>query len=242
MKKKTHTHTPHIRSVLLATKEINAFRINIICAKTRFRLCGRIVCFSCSESRLLIPLELQVIPPDGPEPFSVFQRVCDECVPLFRTGEIESQLLLNNWTESTPSFSNARNDTVQLNSSPKVQQRPEILHHIIRDNEQSDHEIYECPVCLLQLENMASEEERANHIAECLENVASSPHGYAANPRYLVYTLHGDHGGIIGTECVICFEEFVEGDKIARLECLCNYHRVRKNNFNYYLFIYLFFF
>lgn len=27
-------------------------------------------------------------------------------------------------------------------------------------------------------------------------------------------------------ECVICFEEFEEGDIIARLECLCRYHKV----------------
>jgi hypothetical protein len=27
-------------------------------------------------------------------------------------------------------------------------------------------------------------------------------------------------------ECVICFEEFVEGIEIARLECLCQYHKV----------------
>lgn len=26
-------------------------------------------------------------------------------------------------------------------------------------------------------------------------------------------------------ECVICFEEFEEGDIIARLECLCRYHK-----------------
>lgn len=27
-------------------------------------------------------------------------------------------------------------------------------------------------------------------------------------------------------ECVICFEEFEVGDVIARLECLCRYHKV----------------
>lgn len=35
---------------------------------------------------------------------------------------------------------------------------------------------------------------------------------------------------LVGTgekaECVICFEEFEEGDVIARLECLCRYHKV----------------
>lgn len=27
-------------------------------------------------------------------------------------------------------------------------------------------------------------------------------------------------------ECVICFEEFEEGDEMGRLECLCKFHRV----------------
>ena len=26
-------------------------------------------------------------------------------------------------------------------------------------------------------------------------------------------------------ECVICFEEFVVGDEMGRLECLCKFHR-----------------
>jgi len=26
-------------------------------------------------------------------------------------------------------------------------------------------------------------------------------------------------------ECVICFEEFEEGDEMARLECLCKFHK-----------------
>jgi len=28
------------------------------------------------------------------------------------------------------------------------------------------------------------------------------------------------------SECVICFEEFEEGDEMARLDCLCKFHRV----------------
>lgn len=28
-------------------------------------------------------------------------------------------------------------------------------------------------------------------------------------------------------ECVICFEEFAEGDEMGRLECLCKFHKVR---------------
>jgi hypothetical protein len=28
-------------------------------------------------------------------------------------------------------------------------------------------------------------------------------------------------------ECIICFEDFEEGQEIARLECLCRFHKVR---------------
>ena len=28
-------------------------------------------------------------------------------------------------------------------------------------------------------------------------------------------------------ECVICFEEFAVGVEMARLECLCKFHKVR---------------
>ena len=30
-----------------------------------------------------------------------------------------------------------------------------------------------------------------------------------------------------GEECVICFEDFVQGETIARLPCLCIYHVLR---------------
>lgn len=36
----------------------------------------------------------------------------------------------------------------------------------------------------------------------------------------------GEKGKREKAECVICFEEFEEGDVIARLECLCRYHKV----------------
>lgn len=35
----------------------------------------------------------------------------------------------------------------------------------------------------------------------------------------------GDEGE--AQECVICFEEFIPGVEMARLECLCKFHKVR---------------
>lgn len=47
--------------------------------------------------------------------------------------------------------------------------------------------------------------------------------------RMLIY--HATEKDCVGedqepTECVICFEEFDEGDEMGRLECLCKFHRV----------------
>jgi len=47
--------------------------------------------------------------------------------------------------------------------------------------------------------------------------------------RMLVYRATekdcvGEDGG--EQECVICFEEFVVGDEMGRLECLCKFHKV----------------
>jgi len=87
--------------------------------------------------------------------------------------------------------------------------------------------LIECPVCLLPLTSLQGDEERAAHVSNCLTTIGQSPAGFAnTHGRYLVYTLKAG-SPLQDSECVICFEEFQVGDKIARLECLCNYHRVR---------------
>ncbi|KAF9302455.1 hypothetical protein BGZ74_005329 [Mortierella antarctica] len=67
----------------------------------------------------------------------------------------------------------------------------------------------ECPVCgaiLAGLEGGKAAQEA--HVQDCLE----------------VYKLPAD-SPLIDQECAICFEEFVAGRTVARLNCLCTYHR-----------------
>lgn len=54
----------------------------------------------------------------------------------------------------------------------------------------------------------------------CLEGGTGQPPQTA---KYLVYKLPAE-SSLIGTECVICLEEFVKGSTVARLSCLCSFH------------------
>ena len=63
--------------------------------------------------------------------------------------------------------------------------------------------------------------------------VASSPVRGPVGNRMLVYRATEkdcvgalDDGSVGPQECVICFEEFSEGEDMGRLECLCKFHRV----------------
>ncbi|KAI7817234.1 hypothetical protein BC939DRAFT_335343 [Gamsiella multidivaricata] len=80
----------------------------------------------------------------------------------------------------------------------------------------------ECPVCgaiLAGLEGGKPAQEA--HVQDCLEGKS----GQGSGPvRYVVYKLPAD-SPLIDQECAICFEEFVAGRTVARLNCLCTYHR-----------------
>lgn len=54
----------------------------------------------------------------------------------------------------------------------------------------------------------------------CLEGGTGTPPQAA---KYLVYKLPAE-SSLIGTECVICLEEFTKGSTVARLSCLCSFH------------------
>lgn len=110
------------------------------------------------------------------------------------------------------------------------------------------HENDYCPICHRALPFLPdpSEAGREAHIAACLAphvlaySQARSPdHNAAGGGRTRRYTSGGrmvvwragakdtcDPGTGDPIECVICFDEFVEGVEIARLECFCRYHKV----------------
>ncbi|KAH9049579.1 hypothetical protein EDB84DRAFT_942036 [Lactarius hengduanensis] len=70
------------------------------------------------------------------------------------------------------------------------------------------------------LAELGSAAEQEAHVRGCLDG------GKGQSPptaKYLVYRLPGE-STLIGIECVICLEEFVEGSMVARLSCLCSFH------------------
>ncbi|KAF9193550.1 hypothetical protein BGZ51_009545 [Haplosporangium sp. Z 767] len=83
----------------------------------------------------------------------------------------------------------------------------------------------ECPVCgaiLAGLEGGKAAQEA--HVNDCLEGKPGQGSGPINNVRYVVYKLPAD-SPLVDQECAICFEEFVAGRTVARLNCLCTYHR-----------------
>eukprot|EP01137_Pigoraptor_chileana_P004998 Opistho-2@47450 len=69
-----------------------------------------------------------------------------------------------------------------------------------------------CPVCNATFRELAKLE---RHLAECLPRACV---GY--NEDVLVSSMSGD------VECSICLEPFEKGNTIARLPCLCMYHKI----------------
>lgn len=117
-------------------------------------------------------------------------------------------------------------------------------HNFHRQPPQLDENDY-CPICHRALPYLSDPTEagREAHIAACISAATSPPPpsatlNSAATGRSRSYTNGGrmvvwnagekdtkdpSTGEVV--ECVICFEEFVVGTEIARLECLCRYHK-----------------
>ncbi|KAI8362869.1 hypothetical protein B0O80DRAFT_857 [Mortierella sp. GBAus27b] len=80
----------------------------------------------------------------------------------------------------------------------------------------------ECPVCGVLLAGLeGGKTAQESHVQDCLEGKSGHGNGPV---RYIVYKLQAD-SPLIDQECAICFEEFVAGRTVARLNCLCTYHR-----------------
>ncbi|EED19071.1 E3 ubiquitin-protein ligase PIB1, putative [Talaromyces stipitatus ATCC 10500] len=93
-----------------------------------------------------------------------------------------------------------------------------------------------CPICSTQLPPRGSdgnENEREAHIRDCIaRSSGSSPGAGSPQPQHLLRMLsftatEKDCLSEDGTpqECSICMEEYEVGDKLARLECLCKFHK-----------------
>ncbi|ODV84302.1 hypothetical protein CANARDRAFT_29187 [[Candida] arabinofermentans NRRL YB-2248] len=93
-----------------------------------------------------------------------------------------------------------------------------------------------CPICALDLTTAEFETDlsKEQHVNECIQNLefSGSPLSKRHINRMLVYTIPKNTKSLTklnlneDNECVICFEEFKNGDKVGRLECLCCFHYI----------------
>ncbi|CAL1701431.1 unnamed protein product [Somion occarium] len=181
-------------------------RFNFI-TRRHCRRCGRIFCDRCSSFRALLDPSDIVQDPAALELSSrpSSQRVCQSCyeevtatVPVglhaSRTNAME-RIVIDQRRLSIPSPTNG-------------------------DTSSQISDLAECPVCNTSLSDLGPAFVQEAHVKNCLEGGSGSSPQTA---KYLVYKLPGE-SALIGTECVICLEEFVKGSTVARLSCLCSFH------------------
>ncbi|KAI8816813.1 uncharacterized protein EV422DRAFT_500720 [Fimicolochytrium jonesii] len=204
-------------------------RFNLWLRRHHCRWCGKVFCASCSSERFML------------YPHSPPSRVCTSCY-----RHLSQRNASHNDPPSRPSVTSP---TRRSPSTPTITAPPTstaILTQQERDaispssptrsiDSGTSSTMAECPVCQRPLESLP-EEESERHVKECLDRVATpagsvpssapAPSSFGGRSsvsgnRYLVQTLKED---IEGRECAICFEEFLGGQRIARLNCLCLYH------------------
>ncbi|KAJ8464010.1 hypothetical protein ONZ51_g9875 [Trametes cubensis] len=171
------------------------------------RRCGRIFCDRCSLYRALLDPSDIVHDPSFPESSVVAtqQRVCRNCYEE-ATATVPSGL----HTSRTNSMERIFIDQARLSiPSPTRAQSSSQLS-----------DLAECPVCNVSLGDLGAAEVQENHVKNCLEGGSGK---VPQSAKYLVYKLPAE-SALIGTECVICLEEFVKGSTVARLSCLCSFH------------------
>ncbi|CAE6388233.1 Putative E3 ubiquitin-protein ligase C36B7.05c [Rhizoctonia solani AG-1 IB] len=173
--------------------------------KHHCRRCGQIFCDRCSSRRAVLDPSDVVLEPSVAEHQSNYSssssthRVCESCydavtasVGVPRSLRAPERIVV---------------DTQNL-----------VVPRHMRSQESSQiSDLADCPVCSQNLADLGSAAVQEDHVRLCLEGGRSGPASQAA--RYLVYKLPAD-SALIGTECVICLEEFLKGSLVARLSCL----------------------
>ncbi|KAI0082564.1 FYVE-domain-containing protein [Panus rudis PR-1116 ss-1] len=183
-------------------------RFGFITRRHHCRRCGRIFCDRCSSYRALLDPSDVVQDPSQPEVAQrpSMQRVCQNCyeevtavVPnglhSSRTNSME-RIVIDQRRLSIPSPTSGGDTSSQIS------------------------DLAECPVCNTNLSDLGAAYKQEAHVKNCLEGGSGTT---PQSAKYLVYRLPAE-SALIGTECVICLEEFVKGSNVARLSCLCSFH------------------
>lgn len=194
--------------------------------KHHCRRCGRIFCDSCSSKRAQLRLAEIVVDPSMSSTAAsealTPTRVCNGCHAEL---QLPPQLQNMRGPEAMMAASRARSGG-DSSSRSNVETRLDeggILSPLAPPSDVSSRasELTECPVCSTSLSALGGSEEQEAHVRNCLENGGG---GSMQGGRYLVYKLP-ENSPIVGKECSICMEDFVANSTIARLPCLCYFHR-----------------
>jgi len=181
------------------------------------RYCGRVVCYRCSASRREIPQDRVVQSPwsDYEDAFEQprLHRVCDTCAPILQgvaTAAVTQSTSPTSTTRSVPIPSSNTSTSATTLAAPQAVAAEEIDNDVPETipPELDDYFLLECPVCRADLRLLGDEDLQAVHVASCLESHSSGQSlSFSGGSRHLVYRLQ-EGSPLVGTECVICFEEF----------------------------------
>ncbi|SNX85550.1 uncharacterized protein MEPE_04259 [Melanopsichium pennsylvanicum] len=193
--------------------------------KHHCRRCGRIFCDSCSSKRAQLRIAEIVVDPSLPGMAAseaiAPTRVCNGCHAEL---QLPPQLQNRRGTEAMMAASR-RGSGGDPSSRNGVETRlDEDMRSALAppsDVSSRASELTECPVCSTSLSALGNSEEQEAHVRNCLENGGG---GSLQGGRYLVYKLP-ENSPIVGKECSICMEDFMASSTIARLPCLCYFHR-----------------
>ncbi|SPO27125.1 uncharacterized protein UTRI_10586_B [Ustilago trichophora] len=194
--------------------------------KHHCRRCGRIFCDSCSSKRAQLRLAEIVVDPSLPGMAAsealVPTRVCNGCHAEL---QLPPQLQNMRGAEAMMAASRTRSGgDPSSRSGVETRLDEDVLQSTLAppsDVSSRASELTECPVCTTTLSTLGGTEEQEAHVRNCLENGGG---GSMQGGRYLVYKLP-ENSPIVGKECSICMEDFVANSTIARLPCLCYFHR-----------------
>ncbi|TKY86131.1 hypothetical protein EX895_004956 [Sporisorium graminicola] len=194
--------------------------------KHHCRRCGRIFCDACSSRRAQLSMAEIVVDPSLPgmaaSEVLAPTRVCNGC-----HAELQLPPQLQNMRVAEAMMAGTRTRAVgepSGRSAVETQLDEGALRSTLAppsDVSSRASELTECPVCSTSLSALGGSEEQEAHVRNCLENGGG---GSMQGGRYLVYKLP-ENSPIVGKECSICMEDFVANGSIARLPCLCYFHR-----------------
>eukprot|EP00127_Corallochytrium_limacisporum_P004265 Clim_evm210s157 gene=Clim_evmTU210s157 len=176
-------------------------RFTIFKRRHHCRSCGGIYCDSCSSHTFPLP-----------EYDNQRLRVCEACYEILKR---EYDVAEKSGAHRKPAIEQIDDDegSDQDEASRK-------RHFMVAED--SEHwTIDDCPVCYRRF-RVRDPREMEKHVTECISSAMETGTGRPGEAAYVVTVAEKNVEDI---ECIICFEEYYEGQEVATLPCLCKFHR-----------------